>query len=102
MGGVPEREEFHRDASPAGYFLGVARLAGAFRAVRLAVPVEALALAPAAFFNVSWAAPAAAMLLAVPAAACAAASFIAPAAICWNCWVSAPHHCNGSTMPAVP
>jgi hypothetical protein len=40
------------------------------------------------------------MFLVVSMAVCLAASFMALAAICWNCCVSEPHHCSGSTTPA--
>ncbi len=40
-----------------------------------------------------------ATLLVASMAVFLAASFMASVAIAWNCWVSAPHHCMGSTTP---
>ena len=70
------------------------------RAAFLAAALRAGARTAApAVFRASLARPVA-MFLVVSMAVCLATSFMAPAAICWNCWVSEPHHCIGSTTPA--
>ena len=79
-------------------------LAGAFAAPAPGVTDLAAARVmepamPVAVLKASLARPAA-MFLVVSMAVCLAASFMALEAICWNCCVSAPHHCIGSTTPA--